>query len=97
MAEEVDESGKGLFTPLFSDGRNFLTLGTLGLLFSGSFAIFLAASGQFLPHDIQFLGMTAEQLCRQDACRIVHFMIHDRISFGGVLMGDDHSAPTVAR
>jgi hypothetical protein len=76
----------GLLRPLFSDGRHFLTLGTLGLLFSGSFAMFLAVTGQFLPHDIEFLGVTASQLCGLNACNIVHFMIHDRAAFGGVLV-----------
>lgn len=86
MNEFSRDENIGLFTPLFSDGRHLLTLGTLGLFLSGGFAIFLAASGQFLPHDIQFLGMSADELCRHDACRIVHFMIHDRISFGGILI-----------
>src|SRR5262249_44165679 len=40
----------------------------------------------FLPHDEQFLGMSAEQLCARHGCRIVHFMVHDRISFGGALV-----------
>jgi hypothetical protein len=30
--------------------------------------------------------MTAEDLCRQNACRIVHFMQHDRVSFGGSIV-----------
>jgi hypothetical protein len=30
--------------------------------------------------------MSADQLCRYQGCRILHFMIHDRISFGGVLI-----------
>ncbi len=76
----------GLLTPLFVDGRPFLTVGTLGLLFSGGFAIFLAATGDFLPQDTRYLGMTAHELCARDACRIVHFMIHDRVAFGGVLI-----------
>jgi len=52
----------------------------------GGFAILQAASGHFLPHDTVYLGMTAPQLCALDSCRILHFMIHDRISFGGVLV-----------
>jgi hypothetical protein len=82
----VDDPHASFLAPLFADGRPLLTLGTLGLLFSGAFAIFLAASGQFLPHDIQFLGMSARDLCLQNACRIVHFMFHDRVSFGGALI-----------
>jgi len=56
------------------------------LLWSGAFALFLGMTRQFLPHDVQFLGMTAEQLCAVQGCRIVHFMIHDRVSFGGALV-----------
>jgi hypothetical protein len=33
-----------------------------------------------LPHDTAYLGMSADQLCRYQGCRILHFMIHDRIS-----------------
>src|SRR5262249_34219893 len=46
----------------------------------------LAVTGKFLPHDEEFLGMTAQQLCAIQGCRIVHFMIHDRISFGGAII-----------
>src|SRR5262249_43841664 len=38
------------------------------------------------PHDVDYLGMTAKQLCGLDRCRIVHFMFHDRVAFGGVLI-----------
>jgi hypothetical protein len=87
MTTPPDDTNISLLSPLFADGRSFLTLGALGLLFSGAFALFLAATSQFLPHDIKFLGMTADQLCAQNGCRIVHFMIHDRVSFGGTLIG----------
>ena len=39
-----------------------------------------------IPHDVQYLGMTAQDLCRLNQCRIVHFMFHDRVSFGGSLI-----------
>lgn len=71
---------------LVGDGRPLLTLTALCLLFSGGFALFLSATGHFLPHDIAFLGMTADQLCEINECRIVHFMIHDRVAFGGSLI-----------
>jgi hypothetical protein len=86
MARGDRDDNTGLLTPLLADGLPFLTLGTLGLLFAGGFAIFLAAVGQFLPQDVQFLGMTSRELCSHDACRIVHFMYHDRVSFGGTLI-----------
>jgi hypothetical protein len=56
------------------------------LVGAGAFAIFQAATGHFLPHDAVYLGMTASELCALQSCRILHFMIHDRISFGGVVV-----------
>ena len=85
-APRPEPDDAGLLDPLLADGRHLLTLGALGLLAAGAFAVFLGAAGQFLPHDLQYLGMSAAQLCGFDACRVVHFMIHDRVSFGGVLM-----------
>ena len=57
------------------------------LVFAGGFAIFLAASGEFLPHDIRYLGMSAADLCSVAQCRVVDFMVHDRAAFGGALIG----------
>jgi MFS family permease len=77
---------RGFFQAMTGDGRPLLVFLALALLLSGLFAVFLGLTGQFLPHDERFLGMTAEQLCSRHACRIVHFMVHDRISFGGALV-----------
>jgi hypothetical protein len=56
------------------------------LLLSGAFAIFLSSRREFLPHDVAYLGMTADSLCAIVGCRIVHFMFHDRVAFGGTLI-----------
>jgi hypothetical protein len=58
-----------------------------GLLFAGGFALFLAATGEFLPHDLQYLGMSSGELCEIASCRVVDFMVHDRAAFGGTLVG----------
>jgi hypothetical protein len=50
----------------------------------GAWAV--AASSQLLPHDVRYLGMSSRALCDLRACRIVHFMVHDRVSFGGSLI-----------
>jgi hypothetical protein len=68
-------------------GRLLLLASAAVLLSSGAFAIANGLSGRFLPHDEAILGMTARKLCALQGCRIVHFMIHDRISFGGALIG----------
>jgi hypothetical protein len=77
---------EGLFERLIGDGRELFKLFAYALIACGGFALFQAATGHFLPHDTQFLGMTAEQLCTLRGCRVVHFMMHDRVSFGGVLI-----------
>jgi hypothetical protein len=78
--------GQAFFASLLGDGRPALFVLASGLLASGLAALLLAATGRFLPHDEQFLGMTAGDLCAFDGCKVVHFMIHDRASFGGVLV-----------
>jgi hypothetical protein len=76
----------GLGRLLVGDGRPLLAVSGLILILAGFFAVFVAARGEFLPHDIAFLGMTAQDLCALHECRIVHFMIHDRVAFGGALI-----------
>ena len=88
MLEGVDrtDDSRGFFTALVGDGVPLVSLTGLVLIGSGLFALFLSATGHFLPHDEQFLGMTAKELCALHGCRIVHFMYHDRASFGGALV-----------
>jgi hypothetical protein len=66
-------------------GTACLILLAWGLIASGVIAVALGVSGHFLPHDEAYLGMTAKDLCALHGCRIVHFMIHDRVSFGGAV------------
>ncbi|HXD32016.1 MAG TPA: hypothetical protein VN643_12920 [Pyrinomonadaceae bacterium] len=77
---------RGILQALVGDGRPVLVFLGFGLIMCGAFALFLSATRQFLPHDVQFLGLTAEELCGLNNCRIVHFMFHDRVSFGGALI-----------
>lgn len=87
MAEQPKrQTDPGLIPALIGDGRPLLSLSAMALILSGGFAIFLGVRNEFLPHDVAFLGMTPQQLCAVNECRIVHFMIHDRISFGGALI-----------
>ena len=83
---EGDQELRGFFQALIGDGRPLLKLTGLALILSGLFALLQSASGQFLPQDVQYLGMTANDLCRLDQCRVVHFMFHDRVSFGGAII-----------
>jgi len=77
---------RGFLDTLIGDGRPLLTLTALVLIGAGGFAFFQASTGHFLPHDTAYLGMTSQQLCALHGCRIVHFMVHDRVSFAGVLI-----------
>ncbi|CAN5480194.1 hypothetical protein BH11PLA2_BH11PLA2_53120 [soil metagenome] len=77
---------RSLFPALADGGRLPFFALALGLIAAGSAALFLTVTGHFLPHDEHFLGMTAEQLCSHHGCRVVHFMIHDRAAFGGVVL-----------
>ena len=80
------DDDRGFLSTLIGDGRALLTLTALILIGCGGFVIFQALTGHFLPQDTAFLGITSQQLCTLQGCRIVHFMVHDRISFGGVLI-----------
>lgn len=84
--ESVVDYRQGFLQGLIKDGRPLLAFTGLSLVLSGGFALFLGATGQFLPHDAQYLEMTAGQLCVFSDCRILAFMIHDRVAFGGALI-----------
>jgi hypothetical protein len=75
----------GLLESIVGDGRPLLQLTAFALLFSAGFAVFLSVRREFLPHDIAFLGMTPAELWGVRECRVVAFMFHDRVAFGGVL------------
>ncbi len=85
-ATRGDDERAGLLAALVGDGRPLLALLALGLVVSGIFALFLSATNTFLPQDVAFLGMDRGVLCSLNQCRIVHFIFHDRVSFGGTLM-----------
>jgi len=85
MQQQVIDN-RNVLQALVGDGRPLLIFLGLGLILCGSFALFLSATRHFLPHDVQFLGVTAEQLCGLYQCRVVYFMFHDRVSFGGALI-----------
>jgi hypothetical protein len=86
MTQPPPRASDDFFIALLGDGRVLISLTGLSLILSGGFALFLSATGAFLPHDVDYLGMAPAQLCAINQCRIVHFMFHDRVSFGGVLI-----------
>jgi hypothetical protein len=82
----MNSTDRGLFEALVGDGRPLIVFTGICLALSGAFAIFQSTTGHFLPHDTAFLQMSPQDLCNINECRIVHFMIHDRVSFGGALI-----------
>ena len=77
---------RDLLDVVVGDGRPLIVFTALCLALAGAFALFQSATGHFLPHDVDFLQMSAPDLCGINECRIVHFMFHDRVSFGGALI-----------
>jgi hypothetical protein len=83
----MDPHSRGLFQAFVGDGRPLIVFTAICLALSGAFALFQSSTGHFLPHDVAFLQMAPQELCGINQCRIVHFMFHDRVSFGGALIG----------
>ena len=77
---------RGLLQAFLADGRFPLSITGLILLLSGWFAIFQSSTGYFLPQDVNALGFDARQLAVAANIRVVHFMFHDRVAFGGTLL-----------
>jgi hypothetical protein len=86
MNEPIDPQDRGFFAALLGDGFFPLALTGVALAGSGGFALFLSATGHFLPHDVAHLGMDAAQLARVGNRQLVNFMFHDRAAFGGSLV-----------
>jgi hypothetical protein len=77
---------RGIVEALLGDGRFLLSVTGLMLVLSGGFAVFQSLTGYFLPQDVHALGFDAGQLAAAANIRVVHFMFHDRVAFGGALM-----------
>ena len=77
---------RGIFEALLADGPFLLKLTGFVLALSGGFAIFQSITGYFLPHDVYALGFDARQLASAASPRVVNFMFHDRVAFGGTLL-----------
>lgn len=77
---------RGIVEALVSDGRFLLALTGFVLVASGGFAILQSLGGYFLPQDVHALGFDAQHLAEASNMRVVHFMFHDRVAFGGTLL-----------
>jgi hypothetical protein len=86
VAPKPSPDDRGLLEALLADGRFLLSLTGFVLALSGGFAIFQSITGYFLPHDVQALGFDARHLASAASPRVVNFMFHDRVAFGGTLL-----------
>jgi hypothetical protein len=77
---------RSVLEALLGDGRFLLALSGVLLALGGWFAILQSAAGHFLPHDVHALGYDAAQLADAANPKLVQFMFHDRVAFGGTLL-----------
>lgn len=74
-----------IYSKIIGDGRGLLHIVGLALIFSGCFAIFVALTRFFLPHDLLHIGFDAEELALLNP-KLVDFMFHNRAAWGGSLI-----------
>src|SRR5215469_13913152 len=85
MVSEMTDD-RGLLDAALGDGRFLVALTGFSIALAGLFAILQSASGHLLPHDSQAIGMDAPALSRIANARLVGFMFHDRVAYGGSLL-----------
>src|SRR5689334_980589 len=75
-----------LWQAFSGDGRPLLIFTGIILALAGLFVIVQSVTGHFLPHDVVYLGLDAQQLSEFNNGTITNFMFHDRVSFGGSII-----------
>jgi len=77
---------RSILDPVLRDGRFLIALTGICLALSGGFAILQSASGHLLPQDSHAIGLDAQALERAANHRLLGFMFHDRVAYGGTLL-----------
>ncbi len=77
---------RGLLEVILGDGRFLIALTGISLLLSGGFAVLQSISGQLLPQDSHAIGMDSFALMQAGNRRLLGFMFHDRVAYGGSLL-----------
>src|SRR5215469_3602212 len=77
---------RSIFDPVLGDGRFLIALTGICIALSGGFAILQSASGHLLPQDSHAIGMDAQALEHAANHRLLGFMFHDRVAYGGSLL-----------
>jgi len=77
---------RSLIDAALGDGRPLIALTGIALALSGGFAFLQSVSGQLLPQDSHAIGMDSIALMRASNHRLLGFMFHDRVAYGGTLL-----------
>lgn len=77
---------RSLLEAALGDGRFLVALTGFSVALSGLFAVLQSMSGHLLPHDSHAIGMDADALSHAANPRLVGFMFHDRVAYGGSLL-----------
>jgi len=77
---------RGLLELVLGDGRFLIALTGISLALSGGFAILQSVSGHLLPQDSHAIGLDAPALAHAANHRLLGFMFHDRVAYGGTLL-----------
>lgn len=77
---------RGLVEVSLADGRLLIALVGVCLILAGGGAILQSASGHLLPQDSHAIGMDAAMLAHAANSRLLGFMFHDRVAYGGTLL-----------
>jgi hypothetical protein len=77
---------RSLLQAALGDGRFLIALTGVALALSGGFAVLQSCSGHLLPHDSYAIGMDATALLKAGNRRLLGFMFHDRVAYGGSLL-----------
>ena len=86
LSWEPMKDERGIVEAILGDGRFLIALTGIALALSGGFAILQSVSGQLLPQDSHAIGMDSMALMHAGNPRLLGFMFHDRVAYGGTLL-----------
>lgn len=77
---------RSILNAVLGDGTPLIALTGVALLLSGGFAVMQSVYGELLPQDSHAIGMNAAALAHAANPRLLGFMFHDRVAYGGTLL-----------
>jgi hypothetical protein len=86
MLSPLPRDDRSLIEVALGNGRFLIALTGIALALSGGFAIMQSISGQLLPQDSSAIGMDSAALRHAGNARLLGFMFHDRVAYGGSLL-----------